>query len=92
MYLKLNFLLNFIISYVYCIDLLMWSPIKFDFLFYDFFLFTMIFQRFIQNKHKRKIGKPLGKTTQGGHMSNFMSSRRQNIRFSSLRWKDKLDL
>ena len=37
----------------------MWSPIKFDFLFYDFFLFTMIFQRFIQNKHKTKLGKPL---------------------------------
>ena len=52
----------------------------------------MIFQRFIQNKHKTKLGKPLGKTTQGGHMSGFTSSMRQNIRFSSLRWKSKLDL
>jgi len=59
--LKIKFLLNFIISYVYCIDLLMWSPIKFDFLFYDFFLFTMIFQRFIQNKHKKR------KTTRKNH-------------------------
>jgi hypothetical protein len=51
--------LNDIISYVQ----LMWSPTKLNFLFYDLFWFTIIFQRLIENKHKRKRGKPLRETS-----------------------------
>jgi hypothetical protein len=36
----------------------MWIPTKLDFLFYDFLQFTIIFQRFSQNKYKRKKEKP----------------------------------
>ena len=31
-----KFVLNYTILYIYCVDLLMWSPTKLDFLFYDF--------------------------------------------------------
>jgi hypothetical protein len=32
-----NFILKHSILYIYCVDILMWSPTKLDFLFYDFF-------------------------------------------------------
>jgi hypothetical protein len=46
-----NFVLNHIVLYVHCVDLLMWSPTKLDFFYFMIFLwFTMIFQRFSRNK------------------------------------------
>jgi len=44
----------------------------------------MIFQRFNQNKNKRKIEKPLPphpQTAQGGYVNGFVSMRRLNGRF-----------
>jgi hypothetical protein len=32
------------ILYVQCVDLLIWGPTQLNFLFYDFFVFTVIFQ------------------------------------------------
>ena len=44
-----NFVLKHTILYVYCVDLFMWNPTKFDFPFYDF---SMIYYDFsdIQSK------------------------------------------
>jgi len=65
----------------------MWSPTKLNFPFYMFLWFTMIFQRFNQNKHKRKGEKPLPpqpKTAQGGFVNGFTSLRRLNRQFYCL--------
>ena len=57
-----------------------------------FFVVYYNFPIIYPKKYKRKRGKPLRKKHPGDHMSGFASSRRQNTRFSSLRWKHKLDL
>ena len=55
----------------------MWSPTKFSFPFYDFLLIYYDFQRLIQNKYKRKGGKPLREVlfpvlqVRGGKISGF---------------------
>ena len=49
---KVKTILNYIILYVH-ISIRVESN-KIEFSFYDFFCFTMIFQRFIQDKNKRK--------------------------------------
>ena len=36
---SINFVLKYTILYVRCVDILMWSPTKLDFLFYDFVMF-----------------------------------------------------
>jgi hypothetical protein len=44
-----NFVLKHTILYIHCVDLLMWSPTKLDFLFYDFSVFYYDFSK-IQTK------------------------------------------
>jgi hypothetical protein len=44
-----NFVLKHTILYIYCVDILMWSPTKLDFLFYDFFVIYYDFSK-IQTK------------------------------------------
>ena len=56
-----KFVLKHTVLYIHCVDLLMWSPIKLDFLFHDFY---MIYDDFFKNspkinKKKRKF-KPTG--------------------------------
>ena len=52
-----------------------------------FVWFTMSFQKFNQNKYKRKGGKLLEETSQGGDISGIVSSRSPNRRFYYLGWK-----
>ena len=44
---SINFILNYIILYVQCVDLLMWSPTKLNFLFYDF---SIIYNNFLKSQ------------------------------------------
>ena len=48
MYIK-NFVLQHTILYIHCVDLLMWSPTKLNFLFYDF---SMIYYDFVKIQKK----------------------------------------
>ena len=61
-------------SYVHYIDLLMWSPTKFNFSFYNLF---MIYYDFSKNSSKiniKKRGKQLRTTIHEGDMSSIVSS------------------
>ena len=44
-----KFILKHTILYIYCVDLLMWSPTKLDFLFYNF---SMIYYDFLKIQPK----------------------------------------
>jgi hypothetical protein len=44
-----NFILKHTILYIHCVDILMWSPTKLDFLFYDF---SVIYYDFLKIQTK----------------------------------------
>ena len=48
--LQKKIVLKHTVLYIHCIDLLMWSPIKLDFSFYDF---SMIYYDFFKNSPKK---------------------------------------
>ena len=52
-----KFILKYIILYIHCVDLLMPSPTKLDFLFYDFSVIYYFFSKIIYENKYEKIKK-----------------------------------
>ena len=74
---KKTIVLKHTILHVPCVDLLTWSPIKLDLVFYDFFVIYYDFFKIsakINKKNKRQnhLRKPL-MTGEGGNMNYFES-------------------